>query len=91
LPAYVSGPPSRTNWQYNPKDHEETNWIVRYIERLDAKTEICSDDIVRAFISRRVLPLQCRTHKISQMSGRRDPTRITTHNLSKPNVVLKAK
>ncbi|KAM0821197.1 hypothetical protein ACQ4PT_028941 [Festuca glaucescens] len=91
LPAYVPGPPSRTNWQYNPKDDEESNRIARYIQRLNAKTNICSDDIVRAPISRRVLPLQCRAHKISQMSGRRYPTRITTHSLSKSDVVLKAK
>jgi hypothetical protein len=43
------------------------------------------------FLSRRVLPLQRRAHKMSQMSGLRDPTRITTHSLSPTDLVLKAK
>jgi hypothetical protein len=46
---------------------------------------------VRTFLSRRVLPLQRRGHKICQMSGLRDPTRITTHTLSADDLVLKAK
>nr|XP_051211524.1 uncharacterized protein LOC127329017 [Lolium perenne] len=43
------------------------------------------------FLSRRVLPLQHRAHKISQMSGPKDPARITTHSLSATDLVLKAK
>jgi hypothetical protein len=38
-----------------------------------------------------VLPLRRRTHKICEMSGRMDPTRITTHQLSASDLVLKAK
>ncbi|KAM0900836.1 hypothetical protein ACQ4PT_020399 [Festuca glaucescens] len=92
LPAYVPGIPSKANWKFNPKEgHEETNRIVRYIEELNEKTGICSDDIVRVFVSRRVLPLQRRVHKIGQMSCRRDPTRITTFGLHKLDVVLKAR
>ncbi|KAK1632697.1 hypothetical protein QYE76_007012 [Lolium multiflorum] len=92
LPAYVPGAPARTNWRYNPQEsHEETNRIVRYMETLNDTTNICADDIVRTFVSRRVLPLQRRAHKICQMTGRMDPTRITTFSLSKTDVVLKAK
>ncbi|KAM0852058.1 hypothetical protein ACQ4PT_052018 [Festuca glaucescens] len=92
LPAYIPGEPSRANWRFNPKEgHVETNRIVRYMKELNDTTGICSDDIVRAFVSRRVLPLQRRAHKISQMTGRKDPTRITTFPLRKSDVVLKAK
>ncbi|KAM0890878.1 hypothetical protein ACQ4PT_026770 [Festuca glaucescens] len=92
LPAYLPGAPARTNWRFNPKEgHVETNRIIRFMKGLNDNTNISSDDIVRAFISRRVLPLQRRAHKIGQMSGRRDPTRITTFGLRKPDVVLKAK
>ncbi|KAM0880544.1 hypothetical protein ACQ4PT_033494 [Festuca glaucescens] len=92
LPAYLPGAPARTNWRFNPKEgHVETNRIIRYMKELNDNTNISSDDIVRAFISRRVLPLQRRAHKIGQMSGRRDPTRITTFGLRKSDVVLKAK
>jgi hypothetical protein len=92
LPAYAPGAPSRANWRYNPKDgHVETNRIIRYMKELNDNTDISSDDIVRVFLSRRVLPLQRRAHKISQMSGRRDPTRITTFGLRRSDVVLKAR
>ncbi|KAM0851442.1 hypothetical protein ACQ4PT_052421 [Festuca glaucescens] len=92
LPAYLPGAPARTNWRFNPKDgHVKTNRIVRYMEKLNDTTDICADDIVRAFISRRVLPLQRRVHKICQMTGWKDPTRITTFPLRKSDVVLKAK
>ncbi|KAK1610957.1 hypothetical protein QYE76_034630 [Lolium multiflorum] len=92
LPAYQPGTPSKTNWAYNPAtNHIETNRIVRFLEKLKRDTGICSDDIIRAFISRRVLPLQRRAHKMSQMCGPRDPTKITSFTLSKEDVVLKAK
>jgi hypothetical protein len=61
------------------------------MEQLNKNTNICSDDIIRAFIPRRFLPLQRRVHKMSQMSGSGDPTRITSFGLSKSNVFLKAK
>jgi hypothetical protein len=92
LSPYVPDAPSRANWRFNPKEgHVETNRLVRYIKELNETTGICSDDIVHAFVSRWVLPLQRRAHKISQMSGRKDPTRITTFGLSKYDVVLKAR
>jgi hypothetical protein len=92
LPAYLPGAPSRANWRHNPGNtHVETNRIVWFIEQLNKDTDICSDDIIHAFISRRVLPLQRQVHKMSQMSGSGDPTRITSFGLSKSDVVLKAK
>ncbi|KAK1628949.1 hypothetical protein QYE76_003264 [Lolium multiflorum] len=92
LPAYNPGTPTKANWSYNPgNNHIETNRIVRFMEQLVKDTNICSDDIIRAFISRRVLPLQRRSHKISQMCGPRDPTKITGLPLSKEDVVLKAR
>jgi hypothetical protein len=91
LPAFNPAPPAKTNWQYNPgRDHAETNRVVRFMQRLMKDTDICSDDIIRTFISRRVLPLQQRAHKISEMYGPGDPTKITGLALSKEDVVLKA-
>ncbi|KAK1687031.1 hypothetical protein QYE76_047879 [Lolium multiflorum] len=91
LPAFNPAPPAKTNWQYNPgTDHSETNRVVRFMLKLMKDTKICSDDIIRAFICRRVLPLQQRAHKISEMYGPGDPTKITGLPLSKEDVVLKA-
>ncbi|KAK1625911.1 hypothetical protein QYE76_000226 [Lolium multiflorum] len=88
LPAYAPGAPSRANWKFNPKDtHVETNRIIRFMGELNKNTDITADDIVCAFISHRVLPLQPRAHKIGQMRGRRDPTRLTTFGLRKSDMV----
>ncbi|KAK1670147.1 hypothetical protein QYE76_058306 [Lolium multiflorum] len=92
LPAFNPGTPTKANWSFNPgNNHIETNRIVRFMEQLMKDTNICSDDIIRTFISRRVLPLQRRSHKTSQMCGPRDPTKITGLPLSKEDVVLKAR
>jgi hypothetical protein len=92
LLAYVLSEPARTNWKYNPRDsHEETNRIIRYIKKLKRDTNLCTYDIVCTFILLRVLPLQRRAHKICQMTGRFDHTRITTFRLSKADVAAKAK
>jgi hypothetical protein len=92
LPAFNPAVPTKTNWNYNPKEcHIETNRIVRFMKQLMKDTAICSDDIVRTFISRRVLPLKRRAHKMSEMYGPGDPTKITSFPLSKEDVVLKAR
>ncbi|KAK1610988.1 hypothetical protein QYE76_034661 [Lolium multiflorum] len=87
LPPFKVGPPSRANWSYNPKtDHIETNRVVRFMASLKKETNICSDDIIRTFISRRVLPLKRRMHRMSEMYGPGDPTKITGRPLSKKDV-----
>ncbi|KAK1643347.1 hypothetical protein QYE76_061152 [Lolium multiflorum] len=74
LPPFQAGPPSRTNWSYNPKkDHAETNRVVRFLASLKKETNICSDDIIRTFISRRVLPLKRRVHRMSEMPRTASP------------------
>jgi hypothetical protein len=92
LPPFNPAPPTRANWSYNPKEsHIETNRIIRFMKQLMKDTNICSDDIIRAFISRRVLPLKRRMHKMSEMYGPGDPTKITGIPLSKKDIVLKAR
>ncbi|KAK1617072.1 hypothetical protein QYE76_022589 [Lolium multiflorum] len=91
LPPFDPAPPT-TNWGYNPKEsHNETNRIIRFMKQRMKDTNICSDDIIRTFISRRVLPLQRRAHKMCEMYGPGDPTKITGLPLSKKDVVLKAR
>ncbi|KAK1612372.1 hypothetical protein QYE76_036045 [Lolium multiflorum] len=92
LPACNPGTPSKANWKHNPGNtHIETNRIVRFMDQFIKDTNIFSDDIIRVFISRRVLPLQRRAHKMSQMYGRCDPTKITSCTLSPEDVALKAR
>ncbi|KAK1617810.1 hypothetical protein QYE76_023327 [Lolium multiflorum] len=92
LPPFDPAPPTKTNWSYNPKEsHNETNRIIRFMKQRMKDTNLCSDDIIRTFISRRVLPLKRRAHKMSEMYGPGDPTKITGLPLSKKDVVLKAR
>jgi hypothetical protein len=79
------------NWLHHPKDDKESKRVADFIDTNKEETNLCAEDIVRVFLSRRVLPLQRRVHKISQMSGQKDPTRVTTFGLSRSDVVLKAK
>ena len=38
-------------------------------------------DLVAAFVERRISPLQSRTHMMCQMSGRFDPSRLSTREM----------
>ncbi|KAK1679566.1 hypothetical protein QYE76_040414 [Lolium multiflorum] len=90
LPPYQEGPPSRANWSYNPKtEHAETNRVVRFLASLKKETNICSDDIIRTFIAPGASSR--RAHRMSEMYGPGDPTKITGRALSKKDVVRKAK
>ncbi|KAK1606611.1 hypothetical protein QYE76_030284 [Lolium multiflorum] len=92
LPPFNPAAPRKVNWSFNSgTNYVETNRVIRFMEKLMKETNICSDDIIRAFISRRVLPLKRRAHKMSEMYGPGDPTKITGLPLSKKDIVLKAR
>ena len=52
---------------------------------------LTGDDLVRTFISRRISPLQERSHKIYDMSGRYDPSRHSTAGLTKEQIWKRVK
>jgi hypothetical protein len=85
LPAFSTAPPAKTNWGYSPKTNDLAAKVNRLLEFL--KTCITQDcllgvDLLTTFISRRVLPLQQRAHKICYMSDRFDPTQTSKVLLS---------
>ena len=84
LPAYVAGTPdARKNWQRNTPDLLVIDaTITSYIEKLLAEQKPTADDLMCAWINRRILPLQMRSHKLCQLSGPKDPTRFTTWAIS---------
>jgi hypothetical protein len=92
LPAYVDIPPiEMKNWTYNPKN---TVGAVNALHRVkdDLRDVVLTpEDIIACFISRRVSPLQRRSHKICQMSGAMDPTRHSTHELSPADILRRVK
>jgi hypothetical protein len=61
------------------------NQVVDIIKQLKDEG-MSADDLLATFVSRRVCLLQHRPHKMCFMSSRHDPCRITTFELSKPEV-----
>jgi hypothetical protein len=88
LPEYVDVPPTdMKNWTYNSRSLVETiNDLHRVMGEL-SNAGLTPEDIIACFISRRVSPLQRRSHKICQMSGAMDPTRHSTHELSPVDIL----
>jgi hypothetical protein len=92
LPTYVDIPPNEMrNWTYNPKNMVgAVNALHRVKDDLQ-DAGLTPEDIIACFISRRVSPLQRRSHKICQISGAMDPTRHSTHELSPTNILRRVK
>jgi hypothetical protein len=89
LPAFSPAPPANTNWGYNPKTNNpatEVNMLLQFLRTCITRDRLTGADLICTFFSRRVLPLQRRTHKICYMSGRLDPTRTSKVQLSSDNV-----
>ncbi|KAK1642766.1 hypothetical protein QYE76_060571 [Lolium multiflorum] len=83
------GPPvGRINWGYNPKSSDpdaEVNLLWDFWPRV-TEGRLSAEDLLCTYISRRVIPLQWRVHKIGHMSGLLDPTRTSKLELSKAQV-----
>jgi hypothetical protein len=92
LPPYVDVPPQEMkNKTFNPKNAVS---IVNALHRVMGELSSASlrpEDIIACFISRRVSPLQRRSHKICQMSGAMDPTRHSMHELSPADILRRVK
>jgi hypothetical protein len=92
LPPYVDEPPTgMKNWTYNPKNKVG---LVNALHRVKGELRdagLTQQDIVACFISRRISPLQRRSHKICQLSRAMDPTRHSTHELSPADILRRVK
>ena len=90
LPEYNPAPPvGRINWGYNPKSSDpdaEVNLLWDFLGECVTGGRLSAEDLLCTYISRRVIPLQLRVHKIGHMSGRLDPTRTSKVELSKSQV-----
>ncbi|KAK1603862.1 hypothetical protein QYE76_027535 [Lolium multiflorum] len=79
----------RINWGYNPKSSDpdaEVNLLWDFLGECVTGGRLSAEDLLCTYISRRVIPLQWRVHKIGHMSGRLDPTRTSKLELSKSQV-----
>jgi hypothetical protein len=88
LPAYVDIPPTEMkNCTYNPKNMVGAVNALHRVKDDLRDAGLMPEDIIAYFISRRVSPLQRRSHKICQMSRAMDPTRHSTHELSPADIL----
>jgi hypothetical protein len=58
------------------------NLLWAHLRTSVTQDRLCAADLLCCFISRRVLPLHARCHKMCHMSGRFDPTRTSKLELS---------
>ena len=81
LPEFSLPPSSQHNWSEKPGegDTDIDHQMARIAELMDEG--LVATDLVVAWLSRRVLPLQRRCHRICDMSGRLDPSRISTFQM----------
>ena len=87
LPEFRIEPPTaELNFRYDPADALAELQVVHQTLEDFLEKGLLSDDLLRAFVSRRVSPLQQRQHKICHMSGLLDPTRISKHDLTRASV-----
>jgi hypothetical protein len=92
LPKFVIGPPAqRTHWLYDPMDLIPEVNLVNEAIRVLVDEGMTADDLLLTFLSRRISPLQWRSHKMCYMSGRHDPNRHTTFELTKAAVYRRLK
>ena len=84
LPAYVAGPPVGRRPQWSFRAVTLTSAGSAAIARVRVLTQsegLTGPDLLAAFVTRRVLPLQSRPHLICQMSGQLDPSRMCTKDM----------
>ena len=84
LPAYVAGPPAGRlpQWSFRAVTVSQGGNAAIARLRVMVQTEgLTGPDLLAAFVTRRVLPLQSRPHLICQMSGQLDPSRMCTKDM----------
>ena len=88
LPPFINSPPwGKQNWGYYPKHPSQE--VLNLCERVSVMKErekLTGTDLITAFIVRRVLPLQQRSHLIGQMTGLQDPNRMANTRLAADQV-----
>ena len=83
LPEFVNEIPTKKDWDFNPTKLKIPEVAILHMQVENLMNEgLTGDDLLRTFVSRRVSPLQKRAHKMCHMSGRFDPTRMSTFELT---------
>jgi len=87
LPPFTNTTPAdKLNWTMKPRANPDLTKMLARVNELIDTHGLKVTDLLCAFQERRVLPLQSRIHKIGHMSGRLDPSRVSTIELSSEEV-----
>ncbi|KAE8812983.1 hypothetical protein D1007_09743 [Hordeum vulgare] len=89
LPAFIDAPPDATNWSVNSNSPDIMPLVGRLVV-LWSSMGLMAEDLIAAFISRRMQPLQESPHRICDMSGPKDPCRLSTVELPLHKVAARA-
>ena len=91
LSAYVAGPPAgrQPSWSFRSRSLSPAgNAAISRLRVFIQSEGLRGADLVTAFVERRILPLQSRPHMMCQMSGRFDPSRLSTWEMPHAEVAL---
>jgi hypothetical protein len=87
LPPFTNTVPAeKLNWAMKPRANPDLTKMLARVKELVDTHGLKGTDLLCTFQERRVLPLQRRIHKIGHMSGRLDPSRVSTIELSTEEV-----
>ena len=92
LPAYVAGPPAGRlpQWSFRAVTLSQAgNAAIARLRVMVQSEGLTGPDLLAAFVTRRVLPLQSRPHLICQMSGQLDPSRMCTKEMPREEVAYR--
>ena len=92
LPEFsVTRPTDKHQWglKYGVGDVDVDNQVKR-VARLE-RDGLLPTDLVAAWLHARILPLQCRVHRLCDMLGPRDPTRICTWRIKTEDLCRRMK
>ena len=91
LPEFNMEPPvAEKNFKYSPAESNESRLVDEVLSEL-LKQDFNADDLLYTMVARRVCPLQRRVHKIYDMSGLLDPTRLSRHQLNRSDVMKRVR
>jgi hypothetical protein len=91
LPPFDANGPEWDSWSTPlPRPVPDVEKILQRISALQKDGGLKPPDLLLTFLVARVLPLQCRSHKMCFLGSARDPTRHSSRALSAAEMAQKA-
>ena len=88
IPAFSNSLPASKSWSRKPPTDEAFEKLLFARLKVLVEAGLTSRDLTLAWLSRRIYPLQARSHKMCFYSGIRDPIRVSME-IPKPATICK--